>query len=96
MIYRFVLSPDAEEHIRSATRWYANEDINLPLRFRSELKQTLARIAQNPHQFPVVRGVVKRALMNRFKYAVYFRICESTINVVAVLHQHRLSSWSRP
>jgi plasmid stabilization system protein ParE len=32
---------------------------------------------------------VRRALLNRFPYSIYFAIGDSETEVIAVLHQHR-------
>ena len=62
-----ILSPDAKEHIRSAFRWYLNQQKDLSLRFNAELEKVLARIARHPYQFPVVYPLMRRARMKRFR-----------------------------
>ena len=89
MIYRFILSPDAKEGIRSARLWYLQHDINLPLRFEAELKSTLSRIALYPNQFQLISGQVRRARMKRFPYLIYFTPTARSIYVVNILHQRR-------
>ena len=96
MIHHVILSPDAENGISSALRWYYQKDIGLPSRFTAELEATLNRIARHPHQFPPVPGRLRRALMTRFPYLIYFTLSQRTIVVVAVLHQRQLNPWSRP
>ena len=39
--------------------------------------------------YPKIYGEVRRALMTRFTYSIYFVIEEETIIVVAVTHQAR-------
>ena len=89
MIYRFILSPDAKEGIRSALLWYYQHDINLPLRFEAELNATLSRIVRNPNQFQLISGPLRRARMKRFPYLIYFTPTARSIYVVNVLHQRR-------
>ena len=96
MIYQPILSPDANGHVRAATRWYARKDRSLSWRFRAELDETLDRIAENPYQFPRVEGLVRQALMKRFPYAVYFELSAGIVHIVAVAHQRQLSPWNRP
>jgi plasmid stabilization system protein ParE len=96
MAYRLILSPDAKDGIRSARWWYFHKDINLPARFTAELEATLNRMARHPRQFPVVVGRLRRALMTRFPYSIYFTLNEGTTVVIAVLHYRQLNKWSRP
>ena len=57
--------------------------------FALEPSALLERIADNPVQFPEIGEGIRRALLHRFPYAVYFLISEDTPVIVAVLHQHR-------
>jgi len=68
MIYHLILSPDAEDGLRSALLWYFQNDTNLPFRFETEFNVVLRRIAQNPNQFQCVSRSLRRALMKRFPY----------------------------
>jgi len=40
-------------------------------------------------QFPEIREGVRRALLHRFPYSVYFKVSEEVIEVVGILHQYR-------
>ena len=96
MIHHVILSPDAEDGISSALRWYFQKDLSLPSGFTAELEATLNRIARYPRQFPPVGGRLRRALMTRFPYSIYFTLSQRTIVVVAVLHQRQINTPSRP
>lgn len=96
MIYHVILSPDANEGIRSTLLWYLQRDIDLPFRFAGELETTLNRIAQNPFQFQLIAGRLRRARMKRFPYLIHFTLIETTAYVIAVSHQRRLNPLSRP
>ena len=89
MKYRSVLSPGARADIRSAVRWYQHIERNLAFRFSMEIRATLRRIEKFPYQFPVRNGTVRRALLNRFPYSVYFRLNTDQPYVLAVVHQRR-------
>lgn len=92
---RLILSPDAEEAIQSAFRWYGHTHEDLAFRFKAESTVTLQRIVRNPYQFPVISDRVRRALMNRFPYAIYFTLKLGTVFVLTVLHQRRFNPWHR-
>jgi hypothetical protein len=49
----------------------------------------MVEIEQDPERFPVVHGRLRRRLLQRFPYGVYFKVYAQTINVVGVIHGHR-------
>jgi plasmid stabilization system protein ParE len=46
-------------------------------------------IGERPKQFPRVRSLLRRAMVKRFPYAVFFIESEPFISIVAVLHHAR-------
>jgi plasmid stabilization system protein ParE len=70
----------------------------LPARFIAELGQVFERVSENPMQFPLVEEWVRRALLAKFPYSVYFTTEHaSNAMVLAVVHQKpHPSHWKRP
>jgi toxin ParE1/3/4 len=85
LVTAFPARLDAEE----AASWYERRRPGLGLRFLDELDDALKRVAEAPFQFPVIHGAVRRALLHRFPYSVYFLAGDEQLEVIAVLHQHR-------
>jgi plasmid stabilization system protein ParE len=46
-------------------------------------------IAEDPERFPVVHGRLRRIVLPRFPYAVYYKLYPRTISIVGVIHGHR-------
>jgi len=59
------------------------------MRFLSELDELFQRIESNPKQFPQLEGKVRRAVLHRFPYGVYFVEGQDDVAILAVLHLHR-------
>jgi plasmid stabilization system protein ParE len=96
MKYRIVPSSDAEADVISASWWYRRIAPNLAARFVAEGRATLRRIAQFPSRFPLVNGSVRRALLTRFPYAIYYSLNYDEVFLIAVLHQRRSDSiWKQ-
>ena len=73
-----------------ARDWYAARNAELADRF------VVARIAAAPQQFPVVHRDVRRARCRRFPYALFFRLVDATLQVIACFHGKRdLRQWQR-
>ncbi|MGK3967793.1 type II toxin-antitoxin system RelE/ParE family toxin [Sorangium sp. So ce118] len=98
---RLLVLPSAELDIREAADWYEGEEDGLGGQFVDELRHIVRRISDLPSQFPDVgRGGVRRALLKRFPYAVYFLLRdegnERAVVILAVLHQRRSPSvWKK-
>jgi len=89
MTRRFIVRPLAEADLEDAARWYEDERAGLAERFLSDVNRTFARIRERPLQFPAVSGDVRRALLHTFPFAVYFRVLDEIVIVLAVLHLRR-------
>lgn len=56
--------------------------------FLADLERAIDAIQEMPRRFPVVHGVVHRALLKRYPFAVFFRVRASEqVIVLAVLPQ---------
>lgn len=96
MSYRVILSPDADEDIRAAIRWYLQIQLELSFRFRAEVQVVLRRVGQNPFQFPLTPKLIRKALLRRFPYAIYFTLNAEGALVLAISHQRRVTRWNEP
>jgi plasmid stabilization system protein ParE len=57
--------------------------------FLAAAQTLIDAVAQHPLGYPVVRRNTRRALLRRFPYAIYFRIYDEVIVVVACMHGRR-------
>jgi len=90
------VNPQAEEEAQKAARWYEDESQGLGVAFLELAEQTLAAISENPLRFPLVYRDVRRALMKRFPYGVFFRVRSNGIRILAIMHLSRdTSRWQR-
>ncbi len=48
---------------------------------------------RGPRHFPRVRGDIRRGILSRFPYAVYFRLSETGIIVLAVHGRQDPARW---
>lgn len=89
MSRRLVLRPEAENDIAEAARWYEEQRSGLSLEFRSALDQTLFAIESNPDLYTQVYRDVRRALLRRFPYGVFYVRRAEEVIVAAILHTSR-------
>lgn len=89
------IRPEAELDIFEASIWYENEREGLGEVFVGAVRSTLQRVELGPEQFPLVLKDIRRALVRRFPFAVFFVQEERRSTVIAVTHLHRHpGSWA--
>ena len=91
MKYRVIVRSRAESDIADAAGWYEGQRPTLGQEFVDEALRIIRRAADNPLQFARVRQApeVRRALGNRFPYAVYFLRYANAIVIFRILHTSR-------
>jgi toxin ParE1/3/4 len=89
--YTLVFRPQAEQETRAAQRWYEEQQPGLGARFADAMDEALQRIVSNPSAFPVVHGEIRRAVVRRFPFGVYFRVHAEDLVILAVMHGRRHS-----
>jgi len=88
--------PAAAVDIGDAYLWYEDRSPGLGEALLASLEESFVQIQQRPLSFPVVAGNVRRAILRRFPYCVYFENQEHNLVVTAVLHGRRKpSTWQR-
>lgn len=86
---RLDVRPEAELDAEEAAAWYEGERGGLGVTFLTELRATFVRIEQAPFQFPLVSGDIRRAILHRFPFGVFFVADGEVATVLAITHLHR-------
>ena len=86
---RLVVRRDAESDIDSGYDWYEQQRDGLGPEFVEEISSTIAAIQSEPLRFPTIYGKLRRALVHRFPYGVFFVARSEAVVVVAVIHLAR-------
>jgi plasmid stabilization system protein ParE len=79
----------AEDEALEVRQWYESRRTGLGQKFGQ------ARIATSPLAFPRVHGETRRSVLSRFPYAVYFRVADEAIVVLAIHGRQHPSRWQR-
>src|ERR1043165_4901738 len=89
MSYSIVLRPKAEKAIDGAAGWYEARNPRASRAFLDAVDAALARILENPHQFPVLKHKLRRVIVTGFPYSVLFRDVGTTLIVTNCVHFRR-------
>jgi toxin ParE1/3/4 len=74
---RIVVRPEAESEFVEAAEWYEARSPGLGAEFLRALDATIAGIERNRFVQATVFGEVRRALMRRFPYGVFYTVTDT-------------------
>ena len=93
---RVILTDEARAEALKAFAFYEERREGLGERFRDHLGLAISRIQANPELYPVVYRDLRRRLVERFPYALFYRISPGLIAIVAVVHaKQNPMTWKR-
>lgn len=86
MSYTLYVRRAAELEVIAAQKWYEEQRTGLALEFHAEFSAVLNRLTETPLIYPEVYRDVRRAVLHRFPYLVWFRVHNSMVTVLACTH----------
>lgn len=87
---------EADEEFRAAAAYYEGQQAGLGDDFADEVEQAVQRVAQTPQAFPLYgTSGLRKCLLRRFPYTIFFLELQDRIWIAAVAHQRRRPGyWS--
>lgn len=86
MAQKIIIRPEAENDIFSAFNWYEEQRAGLGVEFAQELSNCMDQIIEFPRIYSELYHEVRRALLRRFPFGIYYLVNDGTIIVLSVLH----------
>ena len=83
-----VLSPVAQAEFDDAADWY-DQQAGLGPAFTAAVREVLKRIGATPLVHQVVYKNIRRGVVRRFPYSVFYRVDPMRITVIAVFNNRR-------
>jgi plasmid stabilization system protein ParE len=83
------ITKSAELDLKTSRAWYNLQKYNLGEEFFEEFESVFVNVRTNPLRYPQRKMTVRRALLKRFPFSVYFIIEGKIIRIFAVLHNSR-------
>jgi plasmid stabilization system protein ParE len=84
-----VLKPIAEVEFEDAFDWYQHQQPGLGLAFVARVQAVFDRIPTMPKVHAIVFKNLRRAVVKKFPYAIYYRAEATRVVVVSVFHSNR-------
>ena len=84
-----IIRPEAELDLADTFAWYEEQAKGFGTSFLDAAEEILERVQANPRLYPIVHKSVRRALMRRFPYAVFYVETNDSITILSVMHGKR-------
>jgi hypothetical protein len=88
-MHKLIIKPFAEMDAMDSANWYNQRRDGLGNEFLLALDAKFNAIRRNPLQFNLIYKNIRRALTERFPYAVFFIIENGVVYVLATIHTSR-------
>ncbi len=88
---RLIVRPEAEADINKAAIWYASRESELGLELLADIQRSIMLALHNPQAFLCIRKSpeVRRVLVKKFPYRIFYTLKSDLLVVFAVLHAAR-------
>lgn len=87
---RIEYHPATERELREIIKYYNECSPGLGDEFLGEFEHQVFEIAAMPNRWVAVENGIRRSLMSRFPYVIYFRVAgDDLVRITVVKHQRR-------
>ena len=91
-----VYHPQVRRELQQIIDYYNECSKGLGNTFLNDFEQHVFNISSSPTRWIVIEGEIRRSLMKRFPYVVYFRVIDNDIILITIIkHQRRNPSYGR-
>ncbi len=80
---------EAEVDLSDAAIWYEQQRAGLGQEFLDRTLSVLESLPDHPTQYPIVYNNVRRALLGRFPFGIFYGVENEFILIYAVMHARR-------
>ena len=86
---RVNLRSEALEDLRDAFYWYEDRLPGLGRAFLDEVRDRFLLVRDAPEMYPIMYSGVRRSVLRRFPFCLYYRLEDGDLVVIAVMHGSR-------
>ena len=92
---KLIYHPDAEAELIEAARYYESRVATLGTQFLAEASRAVGIILKSPKRWAVVDKDIRRYLMSRFPFGIYYRVFSDRLHILAFKHHSRHPDYWR-
>jgi len=86
---KILIQPEAESDLTEAYNWYEERIQGLGSDFLLNVEAAISSIQRNPETYPLIYKNVRRCLVRRFPFGIFYIIVADKIIVMSVFHTKR-------
>ena len=83
------ISKIASQEIESAREYYNLQKPTLGEAFRDDIKKAFENIELFPYLYPKITDELRRTILLRYPYSIFYAIVDNDIIILSVAHQHK-------
>ena len=87
--FQLRIHPFAELEIKHAKEWYNGKSNNLGNEFFTEVEKTISQLLNIPKQFSTIKKNIRKAVVKRFPFCIFYIAGANTVDLYAVFHNSR-------
>jgi plasmid stabilization system protein ParE len=92
---RLIYHPEAEAELIAAAQFYEDRVPALGAQFLEAIDAAASVILQDPRRWRAKEGEIRRYMLPRFPYAIYYRVLPDEVRVLAIKHHRRHPDYWR-
>ena len=89
MAFKIKIKPIVYFDLEEAISWYEGEQKGLGERFFRSFSRAIEKIKKSPNFYLTVIPGVKRVLLKKFPYKIFYTITENTLFIIGLTHEKR-------
>ncbi|MFH1562648.1 MAG: type II toxin-antitoxin system RelE/ParE family toxin [Nitrospirota bacterium] len=86
---KYTFHPEALQEYVEATMYYTEVCFELGESFLYEIERGIQQILDNPKAWQIVEEDIRRYLVHRFPFGIYYTVEDDCILIVAIMHMSR-------
>jgi len=86
---RYIFHPEALQEYEESAVYYRKISRELAISFINSVEKGIEKILEYPYAWPIIEEDVRRHLIKRFPFGIYYTIESNYISILAVMHLSR-------
>lgn len=83
------ISDEAEIDFDKSYEYYFKDNSKIADRFFKKINLSFEEIKQNPHAFSIAHKDIRKYIVKKFPFVIYYQVVSSAIRVIAIFHTSR-------
>ncbi|MBK9332424.1 MAG: type II toxin-antitoxin system RelE/ParE family toxin [Ignavibacteria bacterium] len=90
LVYHILLRPEVYSDLKESFQWYSDQHEILGMEFIEQIESCFERIKSNPYSYQLIKKNLRRAIVRKFPFGIFYQIENNEIIIFAIFHLSRL------